>query len=194
MGRSLADCLAHYATSRNLCCTGHSLAGQRSHLRMIASAWRRRETSASPKRALSSGRRVLSVELSNDSQRFPTNRRAAVIKLVSADSLRKTGIFTDTAGDFRQFALQSWRLGSPETKSNARNAGISGLISRFSGDLAERRSAWLALQCRSHPSPRDFPAIREFNREFFNFEPFVDYFSAKTRGVAGTYRAIPYSK
>ena len=32
---------------------------------------------------------------------------------------------------------------------------------------ATRRIALrLAAQCGSHPSPRDFPAIREFNREF----------------------------
>jgi hypothetical protein len=51
-------------------------------------------------------------------------RAAVVIKPVSDDSLRETGIFADTAGDFRQFALQDWRIGNPETKPNARNAGI----------------------------------------------------------------------
>jgi hypothetical protein len=35
----------------------------------------------------------------------------------------------------------------PETKSNARNVRISGLVSRVSGRLAERRTAWLAAQC-----------------------------------------------
>jgi hypothetical protein len=61
--------------------------------------------------------------------------------------------------------------------------------SRFS----ESRTAWLALQCRSHPSPRDFPAIREFNWEFCNSEAFGDGFGARNRCAAATYRATPYS-
>jgi hypothetical protein len=36
------------------------------------------------------------------------------------------------------------------------------------------------LQCRSHPSPRDFPAIREFNREFCDSEALGDSFGVRT--------------
>jgi hypothetical protein len=98
-------------------------------------------------------------------------RAAVVIKPVSADSLRKTGIFADKAGDFRQFPPPNRRNGSLETKSNARKAGISGPFSRLLGSLAELRTGWLARQCRSHPSPRKFPANREFYREFCDFGP-----------------------
>ena len=69
-----------------------------------------------------------------------------MIKPVSADSLRKTGIFADKAGDFRRFPPQARRTGSPETKSNARKAGISGPFSRFLGSLAERRNGWLGRE------------------------------------------------
>jgi hypothetical protein len=71
------------------------------------------------------------------------HRAAVVIKPVSADSLRKAGTFADKAGDFRRFPPQVGRSGSPETKSNARKAGISGPFSRFLGGLADRRTAWL---------------------------------------------------
>jgi hypothetical protein len=73
-------------------------------------------------------------------------RAAVVIKTVSADSLRKTGIFADKAGDFRRFPPEDRRTGSPETKSNARKAGISGPFSRFLGSLAESTNGWLATQ------------------------------------------------
>ena len=62
------------------------------------------------------------------------------------DSLCKTGIFGGVAGDFRRLAPCNSRFGSPETKSNGRNAGISGPISRFLGSLAERRTAWLGRE------------------------------------------------
>ena len=41
-----------------------------------------------------------------------------MIKLVSADSLRKTGIFAENAGDFPQFPPQVRQSGGPETESN----------------------------------------------------------------------------
>lgn len=52
---------------------------------------------------------------------------AVVIEPVSADSLRKMGIFADRGGDFRRFAPQLGRTKSPETKPNARKAGIPAL-------------------------------------------------------------------
>ena len=96
-------------------------------------------------------------------------RAAVMIELVSADSFRKTGISVDKAGDCRRFAPQGGRTGSPETKSNARKAGISGPFSRFLESLFERMTAWLAAQCRWHMSPGRFPAIREFYRESSEF-------------------------
>jgi hypothetical protein len=73
-------------------------------------------------------------------------RAAVVIKPVSADSLRKTGIFADKAGDFRRFPPQVRRTGIPETKSYARKAGISGPFSRFLGSLPEHRNGWLETE------------------------------------------------
>ena len=77
---------------------------------------------------------------------FNRPRAAVVIEPVSADSLRKTGIFAVKAGDFRRFPPQVRRTGSPETKSNARKAGISGPFSRLLGSLAERRNGWLGRE------------------------------------------------
>jgi hypothetical protein len=93
------------------------------------------------------------------------SRAAVVIKPVSANSLRKTGIFAGRAGNFRRFSPQVRRIGSPETKANARKAGISGPFSRLSGSQAERTDGWLATQYRSHPSPSKFPANNQFFRE-----------------------------
>jgi len=73
-------------------------------------------------------------------------RAAVVIKPVSADSLRKTGIFADKAGDFRQFPPPNRCNGSLETKSNARKARISGPFSRFLGSVAERTNGWLTWE------------------------------------------------
>ena len=50
-------------------------------------------------------------------------RAAVAIEPVSADSLRKTGIFADLAGDFRRFLLQlrpNWESG----EDDARKAGF----------------------------------------------------------------------
>src|SRR6478752_3091791 len=55
-------------------------------------------------------------------------------------------MFADKAGDFRRFPPQDRRTGSPETKSNARKAGISGPFSRFLGSLAERTNGWLGRE------------------------------------------------
>jgi hypothetical protein len=90
---------------------------------------------------------------------------------VSAQNLRKTGIFAEVARDFRQVAPQNWGIGSLETETNPRKAGISGPISRFPGCLANCRNAWLATQCTPHPSPRKFPANREFTGEKHDFGP-----------------------
>jgi hypothetical protein len=48
----------------------------------------------------------------------------------------------ETFGDFH------FKIGepSPETKSNARKAGISGPFSRFLGSLSERTNGWLGRE------------------------------------------------
>jgi len=68
-----------------------------------------------------------------------------VIEPVSADSLRKTGIFADKVGDFRQFAPQGRRIRILETKANAQKAGISGPFSLVES-LAERGNGWLTRE------------------------------------------------
>jgi hypothetical protein len=81
-----------------------------------------------------------------DRRTSPAKARAAVmIEPVSADSLRKTGIFADEAGDFRRFRPQGRRR--LETRANAQKAGIFGRFSRLLGRLAERGNGWLATQC-----------------------------------------------
>jgi hypothetical protein len=73
-------------------------------------------------------------------------RAAVVIKPVSANSLSKTGIFAEKAGDFRPFPPSPRQTGGPETKANARKARISGPFSRLLGSLAERRNGWLGRE------------------------------------------------
>ena len=64
-------------------------------------------------------------------------RRAAVqIEPVSAESLPKTGIFAEMDGDFWRFPPHVRQSGSPETKANARKAGISGPFWRLFGSPA----------------------------------------------------------
>jgi hypothetical protein len=83
-----------------------------------------------------------------------------VIKPVSANSLSKTGIFAEKAGDFRPFPPSPRQTGGPETK-----ARISGPFSRLLGSLAERRNGWLgrkvsnldmAISTRSRLSERSY--------------------------------------
>ena len=66
--------------------------------------------------------------------------------LLSAESLLKTGIFADVAGDFRQLTPQNQRIGSLETNPNVRKAAIFGHFSYFLGSVAERRNGWLGRE------------------------------------------------
>jgi hypothetical protein len=69
-----------------------------------------------------------------------------MIELVSANSLCKTGVFRETAGDFPLFLGSSWETGSPETNPNAEKAGISEPV-RFSWQtVAKRRTGWLGRE------------------------------------------------
>jgi hypothetical protein len=59
-------------------------------------------------------------------------------------------------------------LGSLETKANSRNAGISGLISRFFGSPAKRRNAWLTWEDSNRHIP-DLKLPFEISEEFQTF-------------------------
>ena len=43
---------------------------------------------------------------------------------------------------------------------------LAGISEVTEGKVSRRRTAWLATQCSSHLSPQEFPANREFYREF----------------------------
>jgi hypothetical protein len=58
----------------------------------------------------------------------------------------QTGISADEARDFRQFSPQHRQTWSPETKSNARKAGISGAFSRFLSSPTEHMNGWLGRE------------------------------------------------
>jgi hypothetical protein len=58
--------------------------------------------------------------------------------------------------------------------------------------FSELGNAWLATQCRSRPSPSDFPAIRELNRESQGFDTSGGRFGLRNCCAAGTFCQIPY--
>ena len=99
-------------------------------------------------------------------------RAAVVIEPVSAESLRKTGIFPDEAGDFRRFPTHVRRIWSSETNPNARKAGISGLFSRLLGSRPKRRTGWLGregsnlrmAELKSAAAARSFKENSELSR------------------------------
>src|SRR5712671_6002670 len=93
------------------------------------------------------------------------HRAAVVIEPVSADSLLETGIFAGKAGDFRRFPPQDRSIGSPETKSNTRKAGISGPIARRLRSLGNRRTGWLPWEGSNSDIPIRIPTFEIF-REF----------------------------
>jgi hypothetical protein len=81
--------------------------------------------------------------------------RAVAIELVSANSLRKTGIFAGTAGDFHGFLPQLRQIESSETVTNARNARISRPFPVHFGAYICRGNAWLATQSHRPRLPPD---------------------------------------
>ncbi|MBR1237862.1 hypothetical protein [Bradyrhizobium sp. AUGA SZCCT0182] len=87
---------------------------------------------------------------------------AVVIEPVSADSLRKTGIFADMAGDFRRFLSQLRQTGSLETKANARKAGIPA-DSRVSSE------AWPNLTMGGWRRSVDRTCLQEYSLQTGNF-------------------------
>ena len=68
-----------------------------------------------------------------------------MIKLVSVDSLRKTGIFADEAGDFWRFPPQTRQAGVQRQKRIREKPGFPA-CSRAVGSLAKRRTAWLGRE------------------------------------------------
>ena len=70
-------------------------------------------------------------------------RAPVVIAPISADSLRKTGILRDWAGDFQAFRPGDRQIGSVETQLNARKARISKDVRGRLQSMANPRTAWL---------------------------------------------------
>lgn len=73
-------------------------------------------------------------------------RAGVVIEPVSANSLCKTGVFRETAGDFPLFLPAGCETGTLETKPNARKALISGPVRRRLQTVANRGTAWLGRE------------------------------------------------
>ena len=89
-----------------------------------------------------------------------------MIERISAVRLRKTGIFAEAAGDFRRFPPQDRPTRRLETESNKRSPGFPAYSSVFWG---VRLDAGMAGWRRSDDRTRlqaEFPANREFFREF----------------------------
>jgi hypothetical protein len=93
--------------------------------------------------------------------------------------LSKTGVFADSGGDFCRNRMRVSQFGSSETGAELQKPANSGLFSSLRGCSSGLGNAWLALQCRSRLSPHEFPAIREFNREFYDSEAYRDPFWCK---------------
>jgi hypothetical protein len=66
-------------------------------------------------------------------------RAAVLIEPVSADSLPKTEMFAETAGEFRRFPPQLRQSQIPETEAHAQKTGSSGPFSPLLGSLAGGR-------------------------------------------------------
>jgi hypothetical protein len=105
----------------------------------------------------------------------------SVSNQVSAQSLRKTRIFADAAGDFRQLALQNQRIGILETKSNAQKPAIFGSFLRFLGIVTERRNAWLSWE----DSNRYIPSLK------MPFEISYEFRTNSGKSGAGDFRNYP---
>jgi hypothetical protein len=68
----------------------------------------------------------------------------------------------NSAGDFREFPPKKLENGATGYFQQLEKPAIGEPSGYQRRKFSESRTAWLALQCRSHPSPCDFPAIREF--------------------------------
>jgi hypothetical protein len=81
------------------------------------------------------------------------HRAAVLIEPVSADSLTKTGIFAERAGDFWRLPAQLRLSERAEKKANAQKAGISGPFSRLK---LGQRLEWMAGAAGFEPRYGEF--------------------------------------
>jgi hypothetical protein len=81
-------------------------------------------------------------------------RAAVVIEPVSANSLRETGVFRETSGDFPPFRPREWETGSLETKPNGEKARISRPFRRGLQTVAIRRTGWLGREGSNSKLPK----------------------------------------
>ena len=91
------------------------------------------------------------------------------VEPVSDLFLRNLGIFQKTAGAFQQIVRLPGRFGKPETAGYCQITLETRdilVILRFE---YRDRTGWLGRQSHSNPSPTQFPANREFYREFYRF-------------------------
>jgi hypothetical protein len=86
---------------------------------------------------------------------------------VSGSILQKMGILPISHRDFRLSGESIYQIGNVETLPQGTKSANSGLSCDIGVKLTRDRTAWLAPQCRSRPALPDFPANREFYREFF---------------------------
>jgi hypothetical protein len=106
---------------------------------------------------------------------------------VSGRRLPKTGVFADSGGDFCRNGMRVCPLGSSETGAELQKPAKSGLFCPLRAGTSALWNAWLATQCRSHPSPGKFPANREFNREFCSFWALRGDLVARNRSATVTF-------
>jgi hypothetical protein len=120
-----------------------------------------------------------------------TSTMQCIYSSVSKASLQKTGVLLNSAGDFREFSPKKFENGATRDFQQLEKPAFGRPFCYLRKKFSETRTAWLATQCRSHPSPRKFPANREFYRENRDFGASGDDLWARSRCAAATYRAIP---
>ena len=112
---------------------------------------------------------------------------------VSVRRLPETGIFHISAGDYRGIRPARCQIGSPEIIDRLAKATIGGHFCDSSERISRGWTAWLAPQCCSHRSPHNFPANREFYREFWNSGALSGDSSARNYRAAAAFRTFPCS-
>ena len=108
-------------------------------------------------------------------------------------NLRRAGnrpIPTDLRAVSHGVRVQKQRMNAQQSKFDERADRRSEWRSE-KGDLLSNIK-WLATQCRSRQSPRKFPGIREFYREFCGSGAQRHELAPRNPCAAATYRAIPY--
>jgi hypothetical protein len=103
---------------------------------------------------------------------------------VSRGESPENGSFIEFGRRLSRVSAEKFENGTTGYFQQLEKPAIGGPSGYQRRKFSESRTAWLALQCRSHPSPRDFAAIGEFNWEFCNSEAFGDGFGARNRCAA----------